>query len=177
MKKTLDDNILKLEDFDKGNAEIIKKLQKIFDSQDAKNVANKIGNKLESFFEVKTNWDELGKSFFDPVSIMKISVYILLIAASFILNYRHTKKSIKNYEVESNEYNNNCKDSNQANETIMEISENHKNDHDDINEMTEINDQTITKMKEEYLKEKQTLKYKMAFVDILDFAIKTASFK
>lgn len=112
LETNLDKNINQLELNDPESADIIKTLKNIFSSKESAKIAKKLSDRLGKF-KVKPNWDKLFHYFTDPVILMKISVYLMLLIASFIMNYHHKKIAIKfDYKTESEEYLNNPNDEN-----------------------------------------------------------------
>lgn len=112
LEENLNKNIEQLHRFDYKNADIIKALKNLFSSKDAKDVTKNFADHLGKHFKIRTNWGKLFKSCMDPVSLMKISVYLMLLIASFIMNYRHKKHAIEDYKGESEEYTNNRSEEN-----------------------------------------------------------------
>ncbi|KAK8852979.1 hypothetical protein M9Y10_017976 [Tritrichomonas musculus] len=106
LEKNLNANIEAIRNYDQKSAELIETLRDIFTSATSEEITGAISDKIGSLFEININWSELAKSCIDPISIMKISVYLLLLMASFIMNYRHNKQEIKDFSKDSEEYTN-----------------------------------------------------------------------
>lgn len=168
LEDNLNENIKQLDKNDKNCAEVIKTLKGIFSSKEAKIITQSLSHHLGKFFKIKPKLNAILSSCIDQVSLMKISVFLMLLIASFIMNYRYNKIAIESYNEESEEYLNDRSD-----ENLQKICKNHENDFVlmDIEQTTQKEiDEIDDKVSKSYL-------YKMTACNIMNFFIKLNDFK
>lgn len=179
LKNVLDKNIKKLKSYDKMNAKIIKKLKELFESpigDELSNVASSISSKIKEhlgkYFTVKTDFSKLAGNIVNPLQMLRISAYLLLIIASFIMNFRYSKTSIKDYKTVSEEYTKDC-----TREKLDEIIKKQKENNEienlanisNINQISKEEDENYGK---DLLKQSNSYQYKMELCNSMDHLIK-----
>ena len=147
---------------EEANARIIEILKGIFDSSDARDVTNKLSNFLGKRFKIKSRLGNIGEFLLQPVQLMRISGYLLLLLASFVMNYRHKKQRLRDYTNESKEYNDNPNE-----KTLNKLFKKHEKNV----KMDDIQSISVKKKKEieeSYEKQSKTYLYKMTFCDTIE---------
>ena len=172
LEDNLNKNINQLKENDEKSAEIITLLKAIFESPKAEAITEKLSDHLGSLFQINTNWAKLTESFIDPVNIMKISVYIMLLVASFMLNYHYNKIRLQDYTEESKEFNDNCHNPKKLNELC-----NRHNGDSSLSSIEIYSEKELKEIEESHEKQSKSYLYKASFCNTLDKLVKISEFQ
>lgn len=167
LEDNLDKNIEQLNSYDSESAEIIKLLKNIFSSKEAEKLTTNLSKHLGKLFKVKTNWGKLAEKCVDPVNLMKISVFIVLLIASFIMCWRRKKMRIEDYSKDSLNYLND-----KSEENLKEIQKNIKNEF----VLVDIEPNSDAEINEINEKVSNTYLYQMTACNIMKMMVKASDF-